>query len=225
MNLKEMAAERAVGCVQSGMVVGMGTGTTARYFVEMLGQRLLDGRLKNILGVPTSSETERLARHWEIPLTSLREHSLLDLTVDGADEVGPGLVLIKGQGGALLHEKIVARASRQEIIVADEGKLVQILGSRAPVAVEVIPFGWPTYESALRGLGCEPQLRMVDDEPYLTDERNYIVDCHFAQIDDPRGLERELNSITGVVENGLFVGLAHRAFIASPTGVTELSAA
>ena len=223
-NLKKMAAARAVEAVRSRMVLGLGTGSTARYVVEMIGERLSDGRLHDIVGVPTSSETERLARHVGIPLTTLQQHPVLDLTIDGADEIGPGLVLIKGQGGALLREKIVARASRQEIIAGDESKLVQVLGTRSPLAVEVIPFGWPTYEQALRNLGCEAVLRLdpVGDEPFLTDEHNYIVDCHFARIDDPAALERELNSITGVVENGLFVGLATRAFVASPSGVTEL---
>ena len=224
MNPKQMAAEHALTFVRSGMVIGLGTGATASFFVESLGRLLRDGQLKDIQGVPTSNSTERLARQWEIPLTTLRQHPLLDVTVDGADEIGPGLVLIKGQGGALLHEKIVARASRLEIIVADQAKVVQVLGTRSPLAVEVIPFGWPTYERALRGLGCEPALRMVDDEPFLTDEHNYVVDCHFPRIDEPAALERELNLIPGVVENGLFINLAHRVFVGSPTGVTEVFA-
>ena len=174
--------------------------------------------------MPTSNSTERLARQWEIPLTTLRLSPWLDVTVDGADEIGPGLTLIKGQGGALLHEKIVARATRLEIIVADQTKVVQVLGTRSPLAVEVVPFGWPTYERALRELACEPELRTIDDEPFLTDEHNFIVDCHFERIDDPAGLERELNLIPGVVENGLFINLAHRVFVGSPNGVTELFA-
>lgn len=224
MNPKQMAAEHALSFISSGMVVGLGTGTTASYFVEALGRRLRDGQLKDIQGVPTSNSTERLARQWEIPLTTLRLSPWLDVTVDGADEIGPGLTLIKGQGGALLHEKIVARATRLEIIVADQTKVVQVLGTRSPLAVEVIPFGWPTYELPLRELGCEPELRTIDDEPFLTDEHNFVVDCHFERIDDPAGLERELNLIPGVVENGLFINLAHRVFVGSPNGVTELFA-
>lgn len=224
MNPKQMAAEHALSFIQSGMVIGLGTGTTASYFVEALGMRLRDGRLKDIQGVPTSTSTERLARQWEIPLTTLRLSPRLAVTVDGADEVGPRLTLIKGQGGALLREKIVARATSLEIIVADETKVVQVLGTRSPLAVEVIPFGWPTYERTLRNLGCEPVLRMVDDEPFLTDEHNFIVDCRFDRIDDPVTLERELKLIPGVVESGLFINLAHRVLIGSSTGVTELCA-
>lgn len=224
MNPKQMAAEHAISFIRSGMAVGLGTGTTASYFVESLGRRLRDGQLKDIQGVPTSSSTERLARQWEIPLTTLRLCPRLDVTVDGADEIGPELSLIKGQGGALLYEKIVARASQLEIIVADQEKVVPVLGTRSPLAVEVIPFGWPTYERALSDLGCEPVLRTMDDEPFLTDEHNYIVDCHFQRIDDPAALERELNLIPGIVENGLFINLADRVFVGSPTGVTELFA-
>ena len=224
MDPKQSAAEHALSFIRSGMVVGLGTGSTASYFVQALGRLLHDGQLRDIRGVPTSSTTERLARQWEIPLTSLRLFPQLDVTVDGADEIGPGLTLIKGQGGALLREKIVAHASQLEIIVADQEKVVEVLGTRAPLAVEVIPFGWPTYERALRDLGCEPVLRTLDDEPFLTDEHNYIVDCHFDRIDEPAALERELNLIPGVVENGLFINLAHRAFIGSSSGVTELLA-
>jgi ribose 5-phosphate isomerase A len=236
MNLKQLAAATAVESVQSGMVLGLGTGSTARYVIEMIGERLRDGRLSNIIGVPTSSGTEQLARQACIPLTTLGEHPVLDLTIDGADEVlysvplrrgGPALTLIKGQGGALLHEKIVARASRQEIIVVDDTKLVEVLGTKAPVAVEVIPFGWGTYSYPLLKLGCEPVLRMQQQvgrgsTPYVTDEGNYIVDCRFARIEDPVALERELNMIPGVVDNGIFIGLATLVIVASPSGVREL---
>lgn len=226
MNLKQLAAARAVERVQSGMVLGLGTGSTARYAVEMIGERLRDGRLHDIAGVPTSSATVEIARQAGVPLTTLLEHPILDLTIDGADEVGPGLVLIKGQGGALLHEKIVARASREEIIIVDDAKLVQVLGTKAPLAVEVIPFGWGTYSDALVRLGCEPVLRMQQSErgdtPYITDEGNYMVDCRFPRIEDPATLERELNLIPGVVDNGLFIGLATLVVVASPSGIREL---
>jgi ribose 5-phosphate isomerase A len=213
MNLKQLAAARAIEYVESGMVLGLGTGAT---------ERLRDGRLRDIVGIPTSSGSARLATEAGVPLTNLQEHPLVDLTIDGADEIDPHLNLIKGQGGALLHEKIVARASRREIIIADDVKLVQVLGTRSPLAVEVIPFGWPSYTRALRGLGCDPVLRMQGDKPYLSDEGNYIVDCRFKQIDDPAELERQLNLIPGVVENGLFIGLASLAIIASESGVREL---
>jgi ribose 5-phosphate isomerase A len=235
MNLRQLAAARAVESVQSGMVLGLGTGSTTRYAIEMIGERLRDGRLHGITGVPTSSATAEIARQAGIPLTTLQEHPILDLTIDGADEVRysaplrrgePDLVLIKGQGGALLHEKIVARASRQEIIVVHDAKLVQVLGTKAPLAVEVIPFGWGTYSDALRRLDCELMLRMCPggpgSPPYITDEGNYIVDCRFPRIEDPVTLEHELNLIPGVVDNGLFIGLATLVVVASPSGITEL---
>jgi ribose 5-phosphate isomerase A len=222
MNLKKIAAAEAMKLVQDGMVVGLGTGSTTRFAIEMLGRRLHDGSLQGLLGIPTSAESAELARQVGIPLTTLRDHPLVDLTIDGADEVGPDLTLIKGQGGALLHEKIVARASRREVIIVDDSKLVPALGSRSPLAVEVVPFGWATYLEALRAFGCEPVWRMQGAEPYLTDEGNYIVDCRFARIDDPVNLERELNLIPGVVENGIFVGLASLVIVASEAGVQEL---
>ena len=222
MNLKQLAAAKAVEMVKSDMVLGLGTGSTTRYAIEMIGDRLRDGSLRDIIAVPTSSGSEQLARQVGIPLTTLKEHPVLDLTIDGADEVGPDLILIKGQGGALLHEKIVARASRREIIIVDDSKLVQVLGSKAPLAVEVVPFGWGTYLDALRAFECKPILRAKDGETYLTDEENYIVDCHFKRIADPAKLERELNLIPGVVENGIFIGLASLVLVASESGVCEL---
>jgi len=240
MNLKQLAAAHAVEAVRSGMMLGLGTGSTTRYAIEMIGERLRDGRLRDVVGVPTSSRTVEIAKRAGIPLTTLQEHPVLDLTIDGADEVwqsaslrrgGPDLVVIKGQGGALLHEKIVARASREEIIAVDESKVVEVLGTKSPLAVEVIPFGWNTCLDTLRGLGCEPVLRLqskgstaVGEEgaPYVTDEGNYIVDCRFPRIEDPIALERELNLITGVVDNGLFVGLATLVVVAAESGIREL---
>jgi ribose 5-phosphate isomerase A len=204
------------------MVVGLGTGSTARHAIRMIGERLCDGRLQGILGVPTSSGSERLARELGIPLTSLREHPTLDLTIDGADEVGPNLTLIKGGGGALVHERIVATASREELIIIDESKLVDVLGSRFPLPVEVVPVGWGTYIEALRGFGCEPVLRMRNDEPYVTDEGNYIIDCRFSAILNPADLKQALNQVPGVVDNGIFIGLASRVIVASEAGVREL---
>ncbi len=222
MNLKELAAAKAVEMVRDGMVLGLGTGSTAGYAIEMLGERLHVGSLRDIAGVPTSRGSEKLAKKAGIPLTTLEQHPVLDLTIDGADEVGPDLVLIKGQGGALLREKIVARASRLEVVVVDRSKLVEVLGTKAPLAVEVIRFGWNTHLDTLRGLGGEPTLRMQGADPYVTDEGNYILDCHFERIDEPVVLERELNLIPGVVENGLFVGLASLVLVASESGVREL---
>ncbi len=222
MNLKQVAAARAVEFVESGMTLGLGTGSTTRYAIEMIGQRLREGTLSDISGVPTSSGSARLAQELRIPLTTLEQHHTLDLTIDGADEVGPDLVLIKGQGGALVREKIVAHASQREIIIVDKSKMVQVLGTHAPLAVEVIPFGWGTYLPELHRLGGEPVLRLRDSKPYITDEGNYIVDCHFERIDDPVALEWELNLIPGVVDNGLFIGLASLVLVASESGVDEL---
>jgi ribose 5-phosphate isomerase A len=222
VNLKQLAAAKAVEMVKSDMVLGLGTGSTTRYAIEMIGDRLRDGSLRDIIGVPTSSGSEQLARKLGIPLTTLQEHPVLDLTIDGADEVGPDLTLIKGQGGALLREKIVARASRREIIIVDDSKLVQELGSKAPLAVEVVPFGWGTYLDAFKAFDCRPILRVKDGRTYVTDEGNYIVDCHFERIADPVKVERELNLIPGVVENGIFIGLASLVLVASESGVREL---
>lgn len=223
MNLKQMAAARAVEMVADGMVLGLGSGSTASYAIEMIGERLGDGRLKDIVGVPTSSRTAELATQVGITLSTLEEHLVIDLTIDGADEVDPHLNLIKGAGGALLHEKIVARASRQEIIIVDDSKLVQLLGTKCSLPVEVIPFGWGSYLPALNELGCDPVLRMQRRaEPYRTDEGNYIVDCRFPRIDDPQTMERRLNLLPGVVENGLFIGLASVVLVASESGVREL---
>lgn len=222
MNLKQLAAAKAVEMVKSDMVLGLGTGSTTRYAIEMIGDRLRDGSLRDIIGVPTSSGSEQLARKLGIPLTTLQEHPVLDLTIDGADEVGPDLTLIKGQGGALLREKIVARASRREIIIVDDSKLVQVLGSKAPLAVEVVPFGWGTYLDAFKAFDCRPILRVKDGRTYVTDEGNYIVDCHFERIADPVKVERELNLIPGVVENGIFIALASLVLVASKSGVREM---
>jgi ribose 5-phosphate isomerase A len=222
VNLKQLAAAKAVEMVKSDMVLGLGTGSTTRYAIEMIGDRLRDGSLRDIIGVPTSSGSEQLARKLGIPLTTLQEHPVLDLTIDGADEVGPDLTLIKGQGGALLREKIVARASRREIIIVDDSKLVQVLGSKAPLAVEVVPFGWGTYLDAFKAFDCRPILRVKDGRTYVTDEGNYIVDCHFERIADPVKVERELNLIPGVVENGIFIALASLVLVASKSGVREM---
>jgi len=204
------------------MVLGLGSGSTSRYAIEYIGQGLRSGRWRDIVGVPTSSASAQLARELGIPLASLQERPQVDVTIDGADEVDPQLNLIKGGGGALLHEKIVARASSQEIIIIDESKLVPALGTTFALPVEVIPFGWGTYLDALQSLGCRPVLRMKDNQPYVTDEGNYIVDCRFERIADPAALERELDRIPGVVESGLFVGLTSLVLVAAPAGVREL---
>jgi len=206
------------------MVVGLGSGTTAAFAVRRIGQLLRTGRLKRIRGVPTSRAVEALARELGIPLTTLERAPEVDVTIDGADEVDGQLNLIKGRGGAFLHEKIVAWATRCEIIVVDETKLVDRLGTRAPVPVEVVPCAREVVARALRDLGGEPVLRVADGEPVRTDEGNLILDCRFPGIDDPWALDRAIDAIPGVVEHGLFLGLASMAVVAGREGVRVLRA-
>jgi len=207
---KREAGERAATKVRSGMVVGLGTGSTAKFAVEALGQRLTRGDLNDIVGIPTSIKTRELAQRVGIPLTSLNDQPVVDLTIDGADEVDPDGNLIKGGGGALLWEKIVATASRRLLIVVDESKLVARLGESFAVPVEVVTFGWRVHEAPLRDLGAEPTLRLdIAGDPYRTDEGHYIIDCRFVNgIPDPRAVERAIRSRVGVVATGLFLDMA-----------------
>lgn len=220
---KQQAAEQALDYAESGMVIGLGSGSTARYVTLGLGARLHDGRLRDVVGVPTSDATAALARQLEIPLTTLDDHPLLDLAMDGADEIDPQLNLIKGLGGALLREKIVARAARRFVVVADSTKLVDRLGQRTPVPVEVIRFGLLPVGRQLSELGATSTLRLASDgSPYLTDEGNVILDCRFATIPEPSALGVAIRAIPGVVEHGLFVGMAAAALVAGPIGVTRI---
>lgn len=216
------AAECAVCYIESGMAVGLGSGSTTGFAVRRIGQLLRARRLKGIVGVPTSRATEALAREQGIPLVTLEERPELDVTIDGADEVDPNLNLIKGRGGAMLHEKIVARASRCEIIAVDERKLVPRLGVRAPLPVEVVPFGWPVVARYLAELGGQPARRMRDGLPALTDEGNYVLDCCFDNIEDPASLDQAIRAIPGVVEHGLFLGLASIVVVAGREGLRLL---
>ncbi len=222
--LKQYAAQRAVDYVNSGSALGLGTGSTMRYALEELAQRLADGRLHSIVGVPTSEQTAQLAQRLNIPLTSLAEHAELDLAIDGADEIDPELNLIKGLGGALLREKIVESAARKLIIIADSSKLVAQLGSRVPLPVEVIPFATPLVLRRLSMLGGNAVLRCTPDGlPFVTDEDNYILDYHSGPILDPAELDRTLLSIPGVVEHGLFLGMAHMALVADGNDIHILT--
>ncbi|HET7584571.1 MAG TPA: ribose-5-phosphate isomerase RpiA [Gemmatimonadaceae bacterium] len=205
---KADAAQRAAALVQSGMRLGLGTGSTASLVVERLGARLAAGELRDIAGVPTSSATRELAEKCGVPVGTLEEYPVLDLAIDGADEVDPAGDLIKGAGGALLWEKIVASSAARLVIVVDEGKLVPRLGVRYPVPVEVVPFGWRTHVEPLRKLGGESVLRRTaNGEPYRTDSGHFILDVRFADgIADARALEQAVRSRPGVVETGLFLG-------------------
>ena len=196
-----------------------------RPLLELLGERLADRRLRDVVGVPTSEDTARRCRALGIPLGTLDDHPALALAIDGADEVGPRLDLIKGLGGALLREKLVARATRRFVVIADESKRVRRLGTRAPVPVEVVPFGWTTQLPFFATLGAEAVLRRTaDGAPLLTDGGHHIVDCRFPRgIADPRRLARALDARVGVVEHGLFLGLAREAFIAGARGVRHLA--
>ncbi|MEE8232655.1 MAG: ribose-5-phosphate isomerase RpiA [Thermoplasmata archaeon] len=220
MEWKRRAAEAAVDRVEDGMVLGLGTGSTVRYAVERLGRRVAEGW--ELAGVPTSRATAELARELQIPLTTLDEHPSLDLTIDGADEVDPRLDLIKGLGGALLREKIVAAASEAFLVVVDEGKAVEGLGERAPLPVEVLPFGARRTRSRLEALGCEPTLRRAGEAPFRTDNGNYMIHCRFEGIADPRELAGRLKEIPGVIEHGLFLEMADAVFVGTAAGVKEM---
>jgi ribose 5-phosphate isomerase A len=205
------AARRAVDLVRDGMLLGLGSGATACAAVREIGRRLAAGRLSDIAGIPTSHATRDLAREAGIPLTDLSANPLIDLTIDGADEVSPTGDLIKGKGGALLREKIVAVQSRRLVIVVDQTKLVRRLGERVPLPVVVEPFGWTTHRDVLRELGAEPAIRTRDGEdvPFVTDDGHYILDARFpGGIDDPPALAEALEGRVGVVATGLFLGMA-----------------
>jgi len=220
--LKRMAALRAIEEVEDGMVVGLGTGSTAAFVVEGLAARVAAGL--RVVGVPTSERTAAQARRLGIPIATFAEHQRLDLTIDGADEVQLGsLDLIKGLGGALLREKIVAAASNRLIIVVDQEKLVERLGEHTPVPVEVTQFGWQATASALTKLGCLPERRYtIGEQPYVTDGGNFILDCRFGPLNDPDTAEQQLAMTVGTVENGLFVGRTSVVVVASTTGVEVL---
>ena len=208
--------------VGDGMVVGLGTGSTADLFLQALAAALRDGRVKNVRGVPTSRQSERRAQHLNIPLTTLGESARPDVTIDGADEIDPHLDLIKGLGGALLREKMVAQDSKKLVIIADAGKSVSRLGTKALLPVEVVPFAHEAQAAFLRTLGATPSLRRSADAVFVTDNGNYIYDCRFPKgIDDAGRLDLALRRRAGVVETGLFIDMAHVALIADEEGVEE----
>jgi len=217
---KEAAARASLEYVKDGQVVGLGTGSTAAYFIKLLGEKVKRGL--RIRGIPTSVRSEELARSLGIPVITLDDCQEIDVTVDGADEVDPELRLIKGGGGAALREKIVASATKQLVIVADASKRVQRLG-KFPLPVEVIRFAQMLATKRIAAMGADVQLRRNSDgTPYVTDENNHILDCRFGEIRDPDNLARELSGMPGVVEHGLFIGMASVALFARGSDITEL---
>jgi ribose 5-phosphate isomerase A len=217
---KEAAARASLRFVRDGQIVGLGTGSTAAYAVRAIGERVRAG-LK-IRGIPTSVQTKDLATSLGIPLATLEEFQQIDVTIDGADEFDPQLNLIKGGGGALLREKVIASATHQVVIIADSSKQVRMLG-KFPLPVEIIPFAQPLVAKRITALGASVKLRqMADGSPFITDEGHHILDCHFGQIPDPPALAHQLESMPGVVEHGLFIGMASVVLVAKGAEVEEL---
>lgn len=224
--LKKMAGEKAVELVESGMVVGLGFGSTAVHALRLIGQLIRDGKLKGIQAIPTSNSIAEEAREAMIPLTSLDDHPRIDITIDGADEVDPALNLIKGGGGALLREKIIAQATTREIIVVDDQKLSPVLGTHFDLPVEIIPFGMHPVEAFIRSLGAVPKLRLkLDGAPFVSDGGNYILDCRFGAIEDPYALSEVLKTRAGIVEHGLFLDLTSEVIIAASDGIRSMKKA
>ena len=217
--LQQAAAEQAVGFVESNMVLGLGSGTTAAFALRGLAEHLGSGRLRDVCGVPSSNATAALARELAVPLTTLDEHPRLDLTLDGADEVDPQLNLIKGAGAALLREKMLAQASARTVIMVDDSKLSPVLGLQRLLPIEVVEFGWRAQQRYLEGCGAEVALRMAGDRPLLTDSGNLILDCRFGPLHHPEQLAAELSARAGIVEHGLFIGLATDVICADSRGV------
>lgn len=217
---KRAAGEHAADWVEPGMVVGLGTGSTAIHAIRRIGQRLQDGSLHDIVGIPTSTASATAANELGIPLTTLADRPVVDLTIDGADEVDPNLDLIKGGGGALFHEKIVAQATLRQVIVVDDEKLSPALGTKHALPVEVSPFGATPEAEYLEDLGATVELRTREDgQPYVTDEGNWILDCTFGPIADPAQLGARIGRRAGVVEHGLFIGLTTDLVIAGAGGI------
>ena len=214
---KQAAAREAARLVEPGSIVGLGSGSTATYAIRFVAERVRQGL--EITAIPTSRKTQQLAEQLGIPLTTLEEHPQIDIDIDGADEIDPHLNLIKGGGGALLREKIIASASKRFVVVAESGKQVPCLG-KFPLPVEVIPFAQPVVKTRIEALGAKVSLRQYAyGNPYVTDEGHHILDCTFGRIEDPPALARTLHEIPGVVEHGLFIGMAELALVGKDGGV------
>jgi ribose 5-phosphate isomerase A len=223
MTAKQRAAQAALDEIQDGMIVGLGSGSTADLFIDALGAAVQGKRFRDLRGVATSNKSDERSRKLGITIIALAEAKEIDITIDGADEIDPKLNLIKGLGGALLREKIVAQNSKRLVIIADSSKKSQQLGTHSPLPIEVVKFGYESHEHFLQQLACEPKLRRKDDgQPYVTDNGNYIYDCRFKQIDQPATLEATLRKRAGIVESGLFVGIAELAIVADEKHVERL---
>jgi ribose 5-phosphate isomerase A len=218
--LKKEAGVSAVNFVESGMVLGLGTGSTTRFALEEIGKRLKERSLKDIVGICSSIQTENRAKELNIPIITFDEKQELDLTIDGADEVDPQLNLIKGGGGALLREKVLAQSSKRNIMIVDESKLSPILGTRFAVPIEVIPFAWMPVASFIKSLGGDPVLRLKEGgDPYTTDQANYILDSNFGPISNLEDLAQQLGQKAGIAEFGLFLGTASEVIVATSSGI------
>ncbi|MBI9072770.1 MAG: ribose-5-phosphate isomerase RpiA [Melioribacteraceae bacterium] len=214
--LKKAAAEKAVEEIESGMTIGLGTGSTAYFAIIKIAELIKEGRLKNIKAIPTSKQTEELARENNIPLTTFAESSCIDITIDGADEVDRKLNLIKGGGGALLREKVVAQSTKKNIIVVDESKLSENLGDNFFVPVEVLEYALEPEKKFLQELGALVKIRRdIENKIFKTDENNIILDCTFGSINEPADLNKQLNERAGIVGHGLFIELASKVIVAS----------
>lgn len=220
--LKREAAHYAAGLVEPGMVLGLGTGSTTQFALERIAELIRTGALEGIVGIPSSLATEKAAGSLGIPLCGFDAHPVIDLTIDGADEVDPALDLIKGGGGALLREKVLAQASRRNVIIVDEGKLSERLGTRWALPVEVVPFARPTEARFLESLGAEVVLRTRDGRPVSTDQGNLVLDARFGPLAEPAALGTRLDARAGVVAHGLFLSLAHDVIVAGTGGIRHL---
>jgi ribose 5-phosphate isomerase A len=221
--LKQQAAAVAVDFIASGMVVGLGTGSTTHFALLRLAELIRSGRLREIVGIPSSLRTETAARELGIPLTDFERHPQIDITIDGADEVDPGLDLIKGGGGALLREKVLAQATRRNVIIVDESKLAPRLGTKWALPVEVVPFARPAVERFIAAMGAAVALRMKDGRPVTTDQGNLLLDAAFGPMENPAAIAGQLNGRAGIVEHGLFLGLASDVIVAGKEGLQHLT--
>jgi len=221
--LKQQAAAFAVDFVESGMVVGLGTGSTTHFALLRLAELIRSGRLRGIVGIPSSLRTESAAREFGIPLTDFEAHPLIDITIDGADEVDPELNLIKGGGGALLREKVLAQATRRNVIIVDESKLAPRLGTKWALPIEVVPFARPSEERFLASMGAAVTLRSKDGRPVTTDQGNFLLDAAFGPMGNPAAIAEQLNGRAGIVEHGLFLGLTRDVIVAGREGIRHLT--